>query len=149
MVEKVVRLIGKPLSNCGSTVANCGLFIPHMQTGQPAVGKRRKSIGKSKLSLIDWYIYNGENGCLSMGKWCVRPLYLRHNCKLLDGKGGKVMCAGKMRVFCMLMNYVFLDCLGKCSSTLMLFGLEIFHCACTLPFCSNSGLLSAKTNPSF
>jgi hypothetical protein len=58
-----------------------------MQTGQPAVGKRRKSIGKSKLSLIDWYIYNGENGCLSMGKWCVRPLYLPAQLQTLRRKG--------------------------------------------------------------
>lgn len=98
---------------------------------------------------MDWYIYNGENGCLSMGKWCVRPLYLRHNCKLLDGKGGKVMCAGKMRVFCMLMNYVFLDCLGKCSSTLMLFGLEIFPLCLYLAVLFQFGVAFRKDKPQF
>lgn len=85
---------------------------------------------------------NGEMVCKTI-------IFGRHNCKLLDGKGGKVMCAGKMRVFCMLMNYVFLDCLGKCSSTLMLFGLEIFPLCLYLAVLFQFGVAFRKDKPQF
>ena len=64
-----------------------------------------------------------------------------------DGKGGKVMCAGKMRVFCMLMNYVFFNSSGKCSSTLMLFGLEIFPLCLYLAVLFQFGVAPQRQTP--
>lgn len=83
------------------------------------------------------------------GEMVCKTIIFAGTIALLDGKGGKVMCAGKMRVFCMLMNYVFLDCLGKCSSTLMLFGLEIFPLCLYLAVLFQFGVAFCKDKPQF